>query len=60
MGTVIHGLTGLFVAVSIPVPAPRFHGREAALRDALLRWARQAEADLGDLEEPKAAPRRRG
>jgi DNA-binding IclR family transcriptional regulator len=60
VGTVIHGLTGLFVAVSIPVPTPRFYGREDGLRDALLRWARRAEADLGDLEEPKAGPRRRG
>ena len=60
VGTFIHGLTRLFVAVSIPVPAPRFYGREAALRDALLRWAQRAEADLGYLEAPKVAPRRQG
>jgi DNA-binding IclR family transcriptional regulator len=59
VGTVIRGLTGLSVAVSIPVPAQRFYGREAALGDALLRWAQRVEAELGDLEEPHAAPRRR-
>jgi DNA-binding IclR family transcriptional regulator len=52
VGTVIRGLTGLAVAASIPMPAQRFYGREAALHEALLRWAQRVEQELGDLEEP--------
>jgi DNA-binding IclR family transcriptional regulator len=44
VGTLIRGLTGLSVAVSVPLPAQRFYGREAALRDALLRWAQRIES----------------
>jgi DNA-binding IclR family transcriptional regulator len=46
VGTMIRGLTGLSVAVSIPTPAPRFYRREPALRDALLRWAQRVESEL--------------
>jgi DNA-binding IclR family transcriptional regulator len=60
VGTVIRGLTGLSVAVSIPMPAQRFYGREDALSDALLRWAQRVEAELGEpfSEEQHTAPRR--
>ena len=36
-------LRGLAVAVSVPLPAQRFYGREAELRDALLGWAARVE-----------------
>jgi DNA-binding IclR family transcriptional regulator len=48
VGTVIRGLTGLSVAVSVPMPAQRFYGREVALSDALLSWAQRVEAELGE------------
>jgi DNA-binding IclR family transcriptional regulator len=59
VGTVIRGLTGLSVAVSVPLPAQRFYGREAALHDALLRWAQRVEGELGGMEEQPVAPQRR-
>jgi DNA-binding IclR family transcriptional regulator len=40
-------LRGLAVAVSVPMPAQRFYGREAELRDALLGWAARAEQVMG-------------
>ena len=49
-GTVIRGLTGLSVAVSMPMPAQRFYGRETILRDTLLRWAQRVEGELGGLD----------
>jgi DNA-binding IclR family transcriptional regulator len=36
-------LRGLAVAVSVPMPAHRFYGREPGLRDVLVRWAARAE-----------------
>jgi DNA-binding IclR family transcriptional regulator len=59
VGTVIRGLTGLSVAVSVPMPAQRFYGREQRLHDALLRWAERVERELGGVEAPPAAPVRR-
>jgi DNA-binding IclR family transcriptional regulator len=59
VGTIIRGLTGLTVAVSIPTPAQRFYGRESALRNALLRWAQQVEGELGGPAEPDVAGQRR-
>jgi DNA-binding IclR family transcriptional regulator len=59
VGTVVRGLAGLSVAVSIPAPAQRFYGREAALREALLGWVQRVESELGDLEQPHVAARGR-
>ena len=59
VGTVIRGLTGLSVAVSVPMPAQRFYGREQMLHDSLLRWAERVERELGGAEAPPAAPVRR-
>lgn len=59
VGTVIRGLTGLSVAVSVPMPAQRFYGREQMLHDSLLRWAERVERELGGAEAPSAAPVRR-
>jgi DNA-binding IclR family transcriptional regulator len=47
VGTTIRGLTGVAVAVSVPLPAQRFYGRETLLRDALLTWAQRVERELG-------------
>jgi DNA-binding IclR family transcriptional regulator len=47
VGTIIRGLTGVAVAVSVPLPAQRFYGREPLLRDALLTWAQRVERELG-------------
>jgi DNA-binding IclR family transcriptional regulator len=51
-------LRGLAVAVSVPMPAQRFYGREAELRDALLGWAARAERVIGGADSP--AGRRAG
>jgi DNA-binding IclR family transcriptional regulator len=59
VGTVIRGLTGLSVAVSVPLPAQRFYGREAMLHDALLRWAERVERELGGADAPQVTPVRR-
>lgn len=59
VGTVIRGLTGLSVAVSVPTPAQRFYGREQMLHDALLRWAERVERELGGAQAPPAGPVRR-
>ena len=56
MGTVIRGLTGLSVAVSVPMPAQRFYGREQMLHDALLRWAERVERELGGAQAPPGRP----
>jgi len=50
-------LRGLAVAVSVPLPAQRFYGREAELRDALLGWAARVEQALAAAVAPA---RRRG
>lgn len=59
VGTLIRRLTGLSVAVSVPMPAQRFYGREQFLHEALLRWAERVERELGGAEAPPAAPVRR-
>ncbi len=46
VGTLLTGWPAGPLAVSIPLPAQRFYGREAVLRDALLGWVAQAEAEL--------------
>jgi DNA-binding IclR family transcriptional regulator len=62
VGTTIRGLTGVAVAVSVPLPAQRFYGRESLLRDALLTWAQRVERELGGNGGPEAPSvrRRRG
>ena len=45
-------MPGLAVAVSVPLPAQRFYGREAELRDALLGWVARVEQALGPAEAP--------
>jgi DNA-binding IclR family transcriptional regulator len=47
VGRVLNGLTGTALAVSVPLPAQRFYGREPLLRDALLGWGQRVERELG-------------
>ncbi len=47
VGMVLRGLSGAALAVSVPLPAQRFYGREPLLRDALLSWGKQVERELG-------------
>jgi hypothetical protein len=44
---VLKGLSGTALAVSVPLPAQRFYGREPLLRDALLGWGQRVERELG-------------
>jgi DNA-binding IclR family transcriptional regulator len=60
VGTTIRGLTGVAVAVSVPLPAQRFYGREPLLRDALLTWAQRVERELGGHGGPGVPSVRRG
>jgi hypothetical protein len=53
-GTTIRGLAGGGVAVSIPLPAQRFYGREPLLRDALLGWAERVERELDGADQQRA------
>ncbi|MEE6179203.1 IclR family transcriptional regulator [Mycobacterium sp. 050134] len=46
VGAVLRGVPGQMVAVSVPVPAQRFYGREAALAAALLAWVERVSASL--------------
>jgi DNA-binding IclR family transcriptional regulator len=47
VGMVLKGLPGTALAVSVPLPAQRFYGREPLLRDALLGWGQRVERELG-------------
>jgi hypothetical protein len=47
------------VAVSVPMPAQRFYGREQFLHDALLHWAERVERELGGAEAPPVPTARR-
>lgn len=47
VGAIVSGWAAGPLAVSIPLPAQRFYGQEATLRDALLSWVRHAEEELG-------------
>jgi hypothetical protein len=60
VGTTIRGLTGVAVAVSVPLPAQRFYGREPLLRDALLNWSQRVERELGASGEHAVPTVRRG
>jgi DNA-binding IclR family transcriptional regulator len=53
-------LRGLAVAVSVPLPAQRFYGRETELRDALLGWAARVEHVLGAAVAQAGRPRAAG
>jgi DNA-binding IclR family transcriptional regulator len=44
VGTALHGVTEELVAVSVPVPAQRFYGREEELTQALLAWVQKVNA----------------
>jgi DNA-binding IclR family transcriptional regulator len=56
VGTIIRGLTGVAVAVSVPLPAQRFYGREPLLHDALLKWAERVERELGGAAGHRSPP----
>ena len=44
VGAVLKGVTEHMVAVSVPVPAQRFYGRESELAQALLAWVHKVDA----------------
>ena len=44
VGAVVQGATDELVAVSVPVPAQRFYGREDELAEALADWAEKVNA----------------
>jgi DNA-binding IclR family transcriptional regulator len=57
VGSVIRGLGGLSVAVSIQLPARRFYGRETELHDVLVRWAQRVESQFsGTARPPQTVP----
>lgn len=47
VGAVLPGVSGQMVAVSVPVPAQRFYGRESELALALAAWVKQTRRSLG-------------
>jgi len=47
VGAVLRGVTEEMVAVSVPVPAQRFYGREEELAQALLAWVGKLNAWFG-------------
>ena len=47
VGMVLTGLPGPALAVSVPLPAQRFYGREPLLREALLGWGQRVAQELG-------------
>jgi DNA-binding IclR family transcriptional regulator len=44
VGAVLQGMTDQTLAVSVPVPAQRFYGREDHLAQALLAWVQRVDA----------------
>jgi len=44
VAAVLKGVTEQMVAVSVPVPAQRFYGRESELAQALLAWVQKVDA----------------
>ena len=50
VGAVLSGPAEQLVAVSVPVPAQRFYGREAELTRALLAWVGRVNAVLGKVD----------
>lgn len=59
VGVALRGVAGVTVAVSVPLPAQRFYGREHSLRDALLGWAPRVEQVIGGESGQEARPGRR-
>ncbi len=51
VGAVLTGVSGQMAAVSVPVPAQRFYGREAELAQALLAWVEKVRAWFDKAEE---------
>lgn len=43
VGAVLHGVSDVLVAVSVPVPAQRFYGREAELAQVLRAWVAKVD-----------------
>ena len=58
VGARLRGLMGVPVAVSIPMPAQRFYGREDFLRDSLLAWTEGIEREFGGAGDDAAGPAR--
>lgn len=50
VGAVLAGAPERMVAVSVPVPAQRFYGREAELARALLAWVHRVDAAVGKVD----------
>lgn len=46
VGAALTGVSGVMAAVSVPVPAQRFDGRESELAAALLAWVERVDAAL--------------
>lgn len=53
VGAVLRGVSVELVAVSVPVPAQRFYGREAELAGALLAWVSKVDAWFNGTEDRK-------
>ena len=51
VGAVLKGVTEQMVAVSVPVPAQRFYGRESELAQALLTWVQKVDTWFQKAEE---------
>jgi DNA-binding IclR family transcriptional regulator len=51
VGAVLSGVTDELVAVSVPVPAQRFYGRESELAQALRTWVQKVNAWFKTTEE---------
>ncbi len=50
VGAVLQGVSSELVAISVPVPAQRFYGREGGLARALLAWVGKVNAVFGARE----------
>lgn len=51
VGAVLKGVTEQLVAVSVPVPAQRFYGRESELAQSLLAWVQKVDACFENAKE---------
>ncbi len=56
VGAALPGVTDHMVAVSVPVPAQRFYGRERELARALRAWVETVNARFGNVAEPSPRP----
>lgn len=57
VGAVLRGITDEIMAVSVPVPAPRFYGREKELAHALHSWVNRVERALDPKRSANAKQR---